>query len=84
MNLETLQNKKNECRTWKNVEPWYNQLQEASKIEKSNLDIDYGDWFSVGSKEDLSKKSMKLLLKLQKNLIPWRKGPFKIFDLRNR
>ena len=42
MNLEILQNKKQECRTWKNVEPWFLQLQEASKIEKPNLEIDYG------------------------------------------
>ena len=39
MNLEILQNKKSECRTWKNVEPWYLQLQESSKIEKNNLSI---------------------------------------------
>ena len=48
MNLEILQNKKSECRTWKNVEPWYLQLQKACKIEKNNLAIDYDDWFSVG------------------------------------
>ena len=40
MNLEILQNKKSECRTWKNVEPWYLQLQESSKIEKNNLSIE--------------------------------------------
>ena len=39
MNIEKLKKKKDECRAWKNVAPWYNQLQEASKIEKSNLTI---------------------------------------------
>jgi tRNA (mo5U34)-methyltransferase len=81
MNLETLQNKKNDCRTWKNVEPWYTQFQEACKIEKSNLDIDYGDWFSVGKKEDLTQEEYELIVQTAKKLIPWRKGPFKIFDL---
>ena len=81
MNLETLQNKKNDCRTWKNVEPWYTQLKEACKIEKSNLDIDYGDWFSVGKKEDLTQEEYELIIQTAKKLIPWRKGPFKIFDL---
>ena len=66
---------------WKNVEPWYKQLQEASKIEKSNLTIDYGDWFSVGKKEDLNEKEHEIVLETAKKLIPWRKGPFKIFDL---
>ena len=81
MNLETLQNKKNDCRTWKNVEPWYTQLKEACKIEKSNLDIDYGDWFSVGKKEDLTQEEYELIIQTAKKLIPWRKGPFKVFDL---
>ncbi|MEM5557507.1 tRNA 5-methoxyuridine(34)/uridine 5-oxyacetic acid(34) synthase CmoB [Aliarcobacter cryaerophilus] len=81
MNIEKIKNKKNECRAWKNVAPWYNQLQEASKIEKSNLTIDYGDWFSVGCKEDLSNEEYETIIKTAKALIPWRKGPFKIFDL---
>ena len=81
MNLEILQNKKQECRTWKNVEPWFLQLQEASKIEKPNLEIDYGDWFSVGKKEDLTSEEFEVIEKTAKKLIPWRKGPFKIFGL---
>ena len=81
MNLEILQNKKQECRAWKNVEPWFLQLQEASKIEKSNLEIDYGDWFSVGKKEDLTSEEFEVIEKTAKKLIPWRKGPFKIFGL---
>lgn len=81
MNLEILQNKKSECRTWKNVEPWYFQLQKACKIEKNNLDIDYGDWFSVGIKENLTSEEQEIILQTAKSLIPWRKGPFKIFGL---
>ena len=81
MNLEILQNKKQECRTWKNVEPWYLQLQEASKIEKSDLEIDYGDWFSVGKKEDLTNDEYEVIVETAKKLIPWRKGPFKVFGL---
>ena len=81
MNLEILQNKKQECRAWKNVEPWFLQLQEASKIEKQNLEIDYGDWFSVGKKEDLTSEEFEVIEKTAKKLIPWRKGPFKIFGL---
>ena len=81
MNLEILQNKKSECRTWKNVEPWYLQLQESCKIEKDNLAIDYGDWFSVGSNDDLTQEEYEVIVKTAKSLIPWRKGPFKVFGL---
>lgn len=81
MNLEILQKKKEECRTWKNVEPWFLQLKEACKIEKSNLKIDYGDWFSIGNRTDLSDEEYEIIVQTAKKLIPWRKGPFKIFDL---
>ncbi|WP_418180730.1 tRNA 5-methoxyuridine(34)/uridine 5-oxyacetic acid(34) synthase CmoB [Aliarcobacter lanthieri] len=81
MNLEELKNKKDDCRTWKNVEPWFLQLKEACKIQKENLKIDYGDWFSIGNRVDLSDDEYEVILKTAKKLIPWRKGPFKIFDL---
>ncbi|MDS1315353.1 tRNA 5-methoxyuridine(34)/uridine 5-oxyacetic acid(34) synthase CmoB [Aliarcobacter butzleri] len=81
MNLEILQKKKEECRTWKNVEPWFLQLKKACKIEKSNLKIDYGDWFSIGNRADLSDEEYEIIVQTAKKLIPWRKGPFKIFDL---
>ncbi|WP_419677499.1 tRNA 5-methoxyuridine(34)/uridine 5-oxyacetic acid(34) synthase CmoB [Aliarcobacter lanthieri] len=81
MNLEELKKKKDDCRTWKNVEPWFLQLKEACKIEKKDLNIDYGDWFSIGNRVDLSDDEYEVILKTAKKLIPWRKGPFKIFDL---
>jgi tRNA (mo5U34)-methyltransferase len=81
MNLEELKKKKDECRSWKNVEPWYKKLQNAQKIEKNDLFIDYGDWFSVGKKEDLTQDEYEIIVETARTLIPWRKGPFKIFDL---
>jgi len=81
MNLEKLRKKKDDCRTWKNVEPWFKQLQIAFKIKKDNLNIDYGDCFSVGKRDDLSDEEYEIILQTAKKLIPWRKGPFKIFDL---
>ena len=50
MNIEKLKNKKNECRAWKNVAPWYNELQNAQKIEKKDLKVDFGDWFGESGK----------------------------------
>jgi tRNA (mo5U34)-methyltransferase len=62
-------------------EPWYLQLQEACKIDKNNLNIDYGDWFSVGVRDDLTQEEQEVILQTAKKLIPWRKGPFKVFGL---
>lgn len=81
MNLETLQKKKNQCREWKNVQPWYEQILKISQIKKENLAIDYGDWFSVGKREDLNTEEYELLVNAAKKLIPWKKGPFNLFGL---
>ena len=81
MNLEILQNKKTQCREWKNVLPWYEQIKKISQIEKEDLFIDYGDWFTIGNKENLSQEEYEIILNAAKKLIPWRKGPFNVFGI---
>lgn len=81
MNLEELKKKKEQCRTWKNVEPWYNQILKVSDLNKENLHIDYGDWFSVGKRENLTDQEFALVEETAQKLIPWRKGPFNLFGL---
>ena len=48
MDIELLKKKKEECRSWKNVQPWYNQLLKVFELDKTNLKVDYGDWFTIG------------------------------------
>lgn len=81
MDLELLKKKKEDCRSWKNVEPWYTQLLKVFELEKSNLNIDYGDWFTIGKKENLTQSEFDLVVETAKKLIPWRKGPFNLFGL---
>ena len=81
MDLEELKKKKEDCRSWKNVQPWYDQLLKVFELKKDNLKIDYGDWFSIGKKENLSPQEFDLIVETAKKLIPWRKGPFNIFGL---
>jgi len=81
MNIEELKKERQKCLEWKNVKPWYEQLKQIHSIKKDNIDIENGDWFSVGKKEDLTKEEFELIEKTAKTLIPWRKGPFKIFGL---
>ena len=82
MDLITLQKKKEACRVWKNVEPWHTKIQELSRlINIDDLSIDYGDWFSVGKKEDLTQEELELVRQTAKILIPWRKGPFNLFGI---
>lgn len=81
MNLEELRKKKEVCRSWKNVEPWYKELKNIQKIKKEDLYISYGDCFTVGKKEDLTSEEFEAIQKAAKALIPWRKGPFNLFGL---
>ncbi|TLP35757.1 tRNA 5-methoxyuridine(34)/uridine 5-oxyacetic acid(34) synthase CmoB [Arcobacter arenosus] len=81
MDLDILKKKKDECRKWKNVEPWYNQLLKISDLDIKNAKIDYGDWFTVGKRENLTDNEFALLEETAKKLIPWRKGPFNLFGL---
>ena len=81
MNLENIKKKKEDCRSWKNVQPWYEQLLKVFELKKNTLSIDYGDWFSVGNKNDLTEEEYELVVETAKKLIPWRKGPFNIFGL---
>lgn len=81
MNLEELKKKKDDCRKWKNVEPWYNQLLKVFDLHKDKLHIEYGDWFTIGKKDDLTNSEFALIEESAKKLIPWRKGPFNLFGL---
>jgi tRNA (mo5U34)-methyltransferase len=81
MDLEILKKKKEDCRSWKNVEPWHKQLLKVFEIDKKDVDIDHGDWFSVGKEENLTQLELDLIEETAKKLIPWRKGPFNLFGL---
>jgi len=81
MDLEILKKKKEDCRTWKNVKSLYNQLLKVFNLQKNNLYIDCGDYFTIGKKENLTNEEFELIKHSAKKLIPWRKGPFNIFGL---
>ncbi len=81
MNLELLKKRKEDCRYWKNVQPWYNQLLKVFELEKGSVKIEYKDWFCIGRRENLTASEFALIEETAKKLIPWRKGPFNLFGL---
>ncbi len=82
MDLELLKKKKQDCRSWKNVQPWYNQLLKVFELDKGNVKISNEDCFKVGRKENLSEQEFALIEETARKLIPWRKGPFNLFGLK--
>ena len=79
--LQRLKEEKIKCLSWKNIKPLYEQVCEAKKIDIKNIKLEFDDFVSIGQSDDLTKSQKDTILDTAKALIPWRKGPFKIFDL---
>ncbi len=55
-------------------------LQELQHLQASTLDLT-GDVVRIGRRSDLSKTDHDRVLKLMRTFMPWRKGPFSVFDI---
>ena len=58
---------------------WLAIIDSLPSITPSSLDLKSG--VKIGSSEDCSSSEMKLITEAMRSLIPWRKGPFTLFDL---
>ncbi len=81
MTKEEIKKLRTDCLNWKNIKPLNEQLLKAQAIKKEHIDIKLEDWLTIGNKDDLSIEEQEIILATAKTLIPWRKGPFKLFDL---
>jgi len=55
-------------------------LQQVQNLRASTVDCT-GDRILIGRKSDLSTKEHEQVLELMRAFIPWRKGPFSVFDI---
>ncbi len=81
MNLEEYRKEKAKCVTWKNIEPIYNAVQEAKTVNLEDINLELGDWVSISTKSNITQSDHKKIYNACEKLIPWRKGPFKLFDI---
>ena len=82
MDLTEYRKKRAKCVTWKNIKPIYDAVELAKTIDKDNTKINFDDWVKIGKKEDLNDEEYDKLYKACQKLIPWRKGPFDLFDIK--
>jgi len=82
MNIDELRKKKTKCLSWKNIQPWHEQLLKAKEINIDALEITLDDWIKIGKKSDLTQEEYETIVDTAKILIPWRKGPFDLFDIK--
>ncbi len=79
MDLNALREERSKCFTWKNIEPKYKALTKFIKSVESDVEYELGD--TVKIKGELNETQKELLVDACKHLMPWRKGPFELFDL---
>ncbi len=71
MNLKDLKEDRQKWMTWKNIKP----LQEAlSLLKEGSFDVELGDVVKVSGKTEDN------ITNIAKMMMPWRKGPFELFD----
>ena len=61
-------------------EEWQTIFQQLPEIQASSIDIDT-DKVRIGIAKDCDEETREQLLKLLKNLHPWRKGPYELFGI---
>ncbi len=65
---------------WKNIKPIYDLVQEIKSIKIDDIEFCIDDCITITHKQKLPKDYLDKLDSCLKSLIPWRKGPFKIFN----
>ncbi len=81
MDIKAIRNERNGWFSWKNIEPIYKKIESVKKIDIKNIVVNNKEWFEVGNKQDYSTEENLLILEAAKQLMPWRKGPFKVCDI---
>jgi tRNA (mo5U34)-methyltransferase len=74
MDIEAIRQEREEWKKWKNIAPLYEMIDALPSIE-ANLTID--DAITLTTNGELDQE---LIHKSAKQLMPWRKGPWQVFD----
>jgi tRNA (mo5U34)-methyltransferase len=78
--LNIIRQKKEQSFAWKNYKPMLDAVNKIKTININNLNIKIDDYISFGKKTDLNEIEKDIIQKAKKALIPWRKGPFCVFE----
>ena len=68
-----------DARRWGDMPTWEKALSNLPSIAKTNYDLKNG--VTIGTVEEITPNQQKILKENLMDLHPWRKGPFKLFDL---
>jgi len=81
MNLDIIRQKREKWLQWKNIIPMRKALKNIQQIDTSKINIDTNnDW--ITATKDLSQEETQFLKENLQALIPWRKGPFNLCNIK--
>jgi tRNA (mo5U34)-methyltransferase len=79
-NLDDIRQERQKWFNWKNIKPLFDAVEEVKSINIDNVDVLLDDYIKIGKKDDLTTIEHQILQNAKTKLIPWRKGPFILFD----
>ena len=79
-NLDDIRQERQKWFNWKNIKPLFDAVEEVKSINIDKVDVLLDDYIKIGKKDDLTTIEHQILQNAKTKLIPWRKGPFVLFD----
>lgn len=79
-NIVRMREHSNKCFDWKGTQPYYPILEKTEDIKAVFTDYS-GSAPLIGKREELSDEQFERFHQGLKDLMPWRKGPFNLFDI---
>jgi tRNA (mo5U34)-methyltransferase len=79
--LDAIKAKKNEAFSWKNIRPIYDAVQKVKELNIRHIEVSLHDTIKIQTTSSLPTTDMEVLQNALQLLIPWRKGPFELFDI---
>ncbi len=78
--INAVREKRNASFDWKGTIPYYEIMKKGADITAQTYDFS-GDAPKIGTRDELSEAQFDSLHSGLKDLMPWRKGPFDLFDI---
>ena len=79
-NLDDIRQERQKWFNWKNIKPLFDAVEDVKSINIDKVDVLLDDYIKIGKKDDLTTIEHQILQNAKTKLIPWRKGPFILFD----
>jgi tRNA (mo5U34)-methyltransferase len=79
-NLDDIRQERQKWFNWKNIKPLFDAVEDVKSINIDKVNVLLDDYIKIGKKDDLTTIEHQILQNAKTKLIPWRKGPFILFD----